>query len=113
MSGPSDRIIFFNTTSGDSLWAVCGDTNRSFFSLAVSEDGNFVGAADGGNDRESPAGKLSTVFLFDKDGSIIWKKQIEIKAQCTPTVRFTGDGMHFLVCNNNRLYCYKIIKEQQ
>jgi len=112
VSGPSDRITFFNTASGDSLWAISADSSRRFLSLAVSEEGNFIGAVDGGDSRERLTGKECTAFLFGKSGSIIWKKEMEVKTQCTPTVRFAGGGIYFLICDYNRLYCYKIIEER-
>ncbi|MBE0433010.1 PQQ-binding-like beta-propeller repeat protein [candidate division WOR-3 bacterium] len=113
VSGPSDRIMFFNTVSGDNLWTIWADSSRRFFSLAVSEKGNFVGVVDGGNDREGSTGEICTVFLFNKAGSIIWRKEIEVKKQCTPSVRFAGEEMYFLICNDDRLYCFKIMEERR
>jgi outer membrane protein assembly factor BamB len=108
-SGPSNRIYYLRATTGDSLWTFIVEDNRSFFSLAVSKNGNFVATADGGGMRELPAGDVSTIFLFDRRGNLVWQKELLIQKERTPNVRFTDDGRHLLIANANKVYCYKIL----
>jgi len=112
-SGPSNRLNYFNSITGDSLWSYYLDENRSFFALAVSKNGNFIAAADGAGRRENPVGNLSTIFLFDRKGNVVWKKELEIPTYKAPNIKFTDDGAHLLICNSNNLYCYKIVRGER
>ncbi len=106
--GPLNRILYFDTENGDSLWSFVLSADRSFFALAVSDRGNFIVAADGEGKRENPVGTLSTLFLFDKKGNVIWRREFTTLPYTTPNVRFVDDG-HLLIHNGNKFYCYKII----
>jgi len=107
-SGPSNRIYYLRATTGDSLWAFIVKDNRSFFSIAVSNNGEFVAAADGGGRREFPSGDTSTIYLFDKKGNIVWQKDLKIEKERAPNVRFTDDGKYLIICNSNKIFCYRI-----
>ena len=106
-----DDIYLFESSTGKILWNYKLEqvnSSRKFFSIGVARNGEFVAAADGGGTRELPAGDSSTVFLFDKKGNLVWKKQLMIQKQKAPNVRFSNDGKYFFICNAGRLYCYKI-----
>lgn len=103
------ELRLFESSSGNPLWGRESEEARSFYSIAVSKHGEFVAAADGGGKRENPAGDSSTVFLFDKNGNEVWRKEFKILSYRAPKVRFGEDGEHLLITNSNRIYCYNII----
>jgi outer membrane protein assembly factor BamB len=111
-----DEIYLFESSTGKILWNYRLDKQnetRKFFSIAVSEDAKFISAADGGGTRELPAGDSSTVFLFDKEGHIVWRRDIVIQKEQAPSVRFSDDGNYLFISNSNTLYCYKIVGGKQ
>ena len=103
-----NEICLFESATGRILWKYKLSDKRSFFSIAVSNNGEFVTAADGGGRRELPSGDTSTIYLFDKKGNIVWQKDLKIQKERAPHVRFTDDGKYLIICNSNKLYCYKI-----
>jgi outer membrane protein assembly factor BamB len=107
-----DNIYLFESSTGKILWN-CKlekkDESRKFFSIAVSKDAKFVSAADGGGTREFPAGDSSTVFLFDKEGHIVWRRDIMIQKEQAPSIRFSDEGNYLFISISNTLYCYKIV----
>ena len=111
-------IWFFSVKEGKLLWRYPSDKigkkinsnfTRSIYSLDIAINGAFVVCADGGGTRELPAGDTSVVLLFDKKGKIVWQNDLKIQKERAPIVRFTDDGKYLIVCNSNKLYCYKIV----
>jgi WD40 repeat protein len=103
-----NNLHLFESATGKVLWNYKLEDARSFFSLAVSNNGEFVVAADGEGRRELPAGNSSTIFLFDKKGNIVWQKDLKIEKERAPNVRFTDDGKYLIICNSNKIFCYRI-----
>lgn len=111
-------IWFFSVKEGKLLWhyptdkigkKIDGNLTRSIYSLVVCPNGTIVACVDGGGTRELPVGETSTVYLFDKKGDIMWRKELKVHSHQLPNVRFTEDGKYLLICNNNKLLCYKIV----
>jgi hypothetical protein len=103
-----NNLHLFESATGEIIWKYSLDATRSFFSLAVADDGEFVVAAVGQGRRELPAGTQSTIFLFDRKGRVAWRKEMNIKNGCAPDVKLTHNGKYLLICNSEELKCYKI-----
>jgi len=101
-------LHLFESATGKIVWNYKLDNTRSFYSIAVSDNGKFVTAADGGGRRELPASNFSTIFLFDKKGNIVWQKELKIQKERVPDVRFSDGGKRLLISNGNKLCCYRI-----
>lgn len=103
------NLHLFKSATGEIVWNYRLDDTRSFFSLAVANEGEFVVATAGRGRRELPAGTQSTIFLFDKKGRVVWRKEMNTKNGCAPAIRLTHNGKYLLICNSEELICYKIV----
>jgi hypothetical protein len=103
------NLHLFESATGEIIWKYSLDATRSFFSIAVANEGEFVVATAGQGRRELPAGTQSTIFLFARKGRVAWRKEMNIKNGCAPQVRLTHKGQFLLVCNSEELICYEII----
>ncbi|RKX70905.1 hypothetical protein DRP53_03390 [candidate division WOR-3 bacterium] len=104
-----DRIQLFHSKTGRLLFSYELPDPKRVFSIAVAKEGSFVAVIDGVG-SEVPGNRISTVYLFNKSGNLVWQHKIEIQPGRTPNVRFTDDGKYFLICNSNKLHCYRLME---
>ena len=108
------NLYLFEVQTGKLLWLYALDQPElSFISVDVSRAAEkIIAGIDFDKGRKSPPEERHTkglVYLFDKNGKIIWEKQLSYKlwSALFPRVQFSSDGKRFCIITREKVYLFK------
>jgi|GEM_PF-1149622 len=108
------NLYLFEVKTGKLLWRYALEQPElSFISVDVSDDAEkIIAGMDFDKGRKFPPEERHTkglVYLFDKDGKIIWEKQLSYKLWSAffPRVQFSSDGKRFCIITREKIYLFK------
>ena len=108
------NLYLFEVQTEKLSWTYALDQPEiSFISVDVSSDAEkIIAGIDFDKGKKVPPEERHTkglIFIFDKDGKIIWKKQLSYKLWSAffPRVQFSSDGKGFCVITREKIYVFK------
>jgi outer membrane protein assembly factor BamB len=108
------NLYLFEVGTGKLLWHYTLDKPElSFISMDLSSSAEkMITGVDFDKGREvSPKVRHTQgrVYIFDKDGKIIWEKQLSYKLWSAffPRVQFSSDGKRFCIITKENVYLFK------
>jgi outer membrane protein assembly factor BamB len=110
-----ESLSLFETDTGKLLWQhTLNQPGHSFISVDVSADAEMIIAGiDVDKGRDVPQSERHTkgwVYIFDKNGKIIWGKQLSYQLWSIffPKVGFSSDGKRLSVVTREKLYLFEV-----
>ena len=108
------NLYLFEVGTGKLLWHYTLDKPElSFISMDLSGNAEkMITGVDFDKGREVSPKERHTqgrVYIFDKDGKIIWEKQLSYKLWSAffPRVQFSSDGKRFCIITKEKVYLFK------
>jgi len=108
------NLYLFEVGTGKLLWHYTLDKPElSFISMDLSGNAEkMITGVDFDKGREVSPKERHTqgrVYIFDKDGKIIWEKQLSYKlwSFLFPRVQFSSDGKRFCIITKEKVYLFK------
>lgn len=108
------NLYLFEVQTGQLLWRYAlKQPELSFISVDVSDDAEkIIAGMDFDKGRKFPPEERHTkglVYILDKDGKILWKKQLSYKLWSAffPRVQFSSDGKRFCIITKEKVYLFK------
>ncbi len=106
----SNDMYLFNVPQGKILWhKKLPDSNR-ITSIAVSNNGEIVVVFDKKSTDTIPFISSSKLLLYDRKGDVIWQGDFQSYSTKVPEIAFTDIGEYFIIYNDNKLYCFRMIR---
>jgi WD40 repeat protein len=113
-------LFLFEVETAKLLWQhSLEQPELSFVSLDLCVDGErIIAGLDFDNGRSVPAAERHTkglVYLFDKQGGLIWQKEVSYNlwAAMFPLVKISGNGSRFSVATREKVYLYTNVAPQE
>lgn len=103
-----NELYLFNVVKRRMLWHKDIPDSVEINTIAVSNDGEVMVLLEK-NDTKTHAHR-KTLILYDQEGEMVWQYAVSVTHVTEFSIRFTTDNQYFLVYNDNRLSCYKIIR---
>jgi hypothetical protein len=110
-----ESLSLFETDTGKLIWQhTLNQPGHSFISVDVSANAEMIiTGVDIDKGRDVPQNERHTqgwVYIFDKDGKIIWENEFSYQLWGTffPKVRFSSDGERFSVVTREKVYLFKV-----
>ena len=108
------NLYLFEVKTGKLLWRYAlKQPELSFISVDVSDDAEkIIAGMDFDKGRKFPPEERHTkglVYILDKDGKILWEKQLSYKLWSAffPRVQFSSDGKRFCIITREKVYLFK------
>ena len=108
------NLYLFEVGTGKLLWHYTLDKPElSFISMDLSGNAEkMITGVDFDKGRKVSPKERHTegrVYIFDKDGKIIWEKQLSYKLWSAffPRVQFSSDGKRFCIITKEKVYLFK------
>lgn len=107
-------LYLFEVQTGKLLWQYAMEQPElSFISVDISRDAEkIIAGIDFDKGRKVSPEERHTkglVYIFDKDGKILWKKQLSYKlwSALFPRVQFSSDGKRFCITTREKVHLFK------
>ncbi len=108
------NLYLFEVQTGKLLWRYALDQPElSFISADIPDNAEkIIVGIDFDKGRKVPSEERHTkglVYILDKDGKILWKKQLSYKLWSAffPRVQFSSDGKRFCIITREKVYLFK------
>ncbi len=108
------NLYLFEVGTGKLLWRYTLDEPElSFISVDISGDAEkIIAGIDSDKGRKFLSEERHTkglIYVFDKDGKIIWKRDLSYKLWSAffPRVQFSSDGKRFCIITKEKVYLFK------
>lgn len=110
-----ESLSLFETDTGKLLWQhTLNQPGHSFISVDLSANAEMIiTGVDVDKGRDVPQNERHTqgwVYIFDKNGRIIWEKEFSYQLRGTffPKVGFSSDGKRFSVVTREKVYLFTV-----
>jgi len=108
------NLYLIETKTGKILWQhTLDEPELSFISMDISGDAkNIIVGIDFDKGRKVPPEErhnTGLVYVFNKEGKIIWEKQVSYKLWSAffPRVQFSSDGKRFCIMTREKIHSFK------